>query len=405
LSSSIGSSLKQLSASWWAPDGPRRGRAYRCDCGRTSFFRQSKCSACHAPLGYDPLLGESRTLIAGPIAGTWRLSGSAESSGSYRRCLNFDSPARCNWLVKDDDPSPTCISCRLNRTLPDLEDADNRRYLWAIEKAKRRLVSQLLAIGLPVKSKVDEDPERGVAFDLLRSPPGGPVVMTGHASGLITLNVEEADDARREKIRQDLREPYRTLMGHFRHEIGHYYWDRLVAGTVWHEPCRALFGDERADYAAALRANYEKGPPADWPSRHISSYASTHPWEDWAESWAHYLHVLDSLDTAIGFGFTGRKIQVKIEVERFTLADLYAPRHPGARRFLSLVNAWVLLTTVVNELSHSMGQPKFHPFRMSAAVLRKLHFIHLVVRGQEAYATPARHKRRRNHGPSVQRGS
>jgi hypothetical protein len=395
LPSSTESRLKQLSAAWWSPDHPRRGRAYSCQCGRTAFFRRSTCSACDAPLGYDPLLGESRTLVPGTSADTWRLSGSAEASRDYRRCVRFESPARCNWLVPAEDPSPTCISCRLNRTIPDMEDADNRRYLWAIEKAKRRLVSQLLAVGLPVKSKVDEDPEHGVAFDLLRSPPGGPVVMTGHASGLITLNVEEADDARRERIRQDLREPYRTLVGHFRHEIGHYYWDRLVAGTVWHEPCRALFGDERADYAAALRANYEKGPPADWRSRHISAYASTHPWEDWAESWAHYLHMVDSLDTALGFGFTGKKI--KIEVERFTLADLYAPRHPGARRFLSLVNSWVLLTTVVNELSHSMGQPSFYPFRMPPAVLRKLHFIHLVVRGQDAYAAPVRAKARRPH--------
>jgi hypothetical protein len=378
--------LKQLSESWWSPDHPRRGRAYACECGRTTFFRHSQCSACAAPLGYDPLLGESRTLVAGPVADTWQLSGSAEGWRHYRRCVLFKSPARCNWLVPVEDPSPTCISCRLNRTIPDMEDADNRRYLWAVEKAKRRLVSQLLAVGLPVRSKVDEDPEHGVAFDLLRSPPGGPAVMTGHAGGLITLNVEEADDAKREKIRQDLREPYRTLAGHFRHEIGHYYWDRLVAGTVWHEPCRALFGDERADYAAALRANYENGPPADWASRHISSYASTHPWEDWAESWAHYLHMVDSLDTALGFGFTGRNIH--IEVDQFALADLYAPHHPLAERFLSLVNSWVVLTTVMNELSHSMGQPDFYPFRMPPPVLRKLHFIHLVVRDQKAFAMP-----------------
>ena len=377
--------IRQLPQLWRSP-GRRPGRAYQCRCGLTAFFRHSKCPACDAPLGYDPLLGESRALVPGRDAGTWRLSGSAPTSRAYRRCINFTSPARCNWLVPLEDPSPACLSCRLNRTLPDLEDADNRRYLWAIEKAKRRLVSQLLAIGLPVRSKVSEDPEHGVAFDLLRSPPGGPPVMTGHASGLITLNVEEVDDARREKIRYDLREPYRTLVGHFRHEIGHYYWDSLVAGTVWHEPCRALFGDERADYGAALRANYENGPPPDWASRYISAYASCHPWEDWAETWAHYLHLADSLDTAIGFGFTGHRI--KIEVELFTRADLYAPHHPNAKRFLSFVNAWVLLTTAMNELSRSMGQPDFYPFRMPGPVLRKLHFIHLVVTGQKEYAAP-----------------
>lgn len=377
--------IRQLPKWQWS-SGRKTGRAYSCRCGRTAFFRNSQCPACSAPLGYDPVLGESRSLVPGGNEGTWRLSGGRRSARVYRRCVNFTSPSRCNWLVPLDDPTPACVSCRLNRTLPDLEDADNRRYLWAIEKAKRRLVSQLLALGLPVKSKVSEDPDHGVAFDLLRTPAGGPVVMTGHASGLITLNVEEADDAKREKIRHDMREPYRTLVGHFRHEIGHYYWDKLVAGTVWHEPCRALFGDERMDYGAALRANYEKGPPDDWRSRFISAYASCHPWEDWAESWAHYLHLADSLDTAIGFGFDGKKL--KIEAEPFATSDLYAPHHPNAEHFLAYVNAWLRLTQAMNELSRSMGQPEFYPFSMPGAVLRKLHFIHLVVTGQTEYAVP-----------------
>jgi hypothetical protein len=384
LESSVESILKRLSESWWSHDHPRKGRSYSCQCGRAVFFHESECRACGAPLGFDPLLGEVRALVAGPGEGTLRGSGEKQASGVYRRCANFDSPAGCNWLLPDEDPLRYCISCRLNRTIPDLGDADNRRYWAAIENAKRRLVSQLLAIGLPVKSKVSEDPEHGVAFDLLRSPPDGPRVMTGHASGLITLNVEEADDAMREKIRHGMREPYRTLVGHFRHEIGHYYWDRLIAGTVWHEPCRALFGDERADYGAALRANYERGPPPDWANRYISPYASTHPWEDWAESWAHYLHLLDSLDTALGFGFTGENVEAK--VEPFTLADLYAPQHPGAERTLSLVNCWVLLTAVLNELAHSMGQPDFYPFVMPRAAVRKLTFIHLVVKNEQAYA-------------------
>jgi hypothetical protein len=302
----------------------------------------------------------------------------------YRYCGNRESPALCNWLIEADDPSSLCRACRLNRTIPNLDDADNQRYWAAIELAKRRLVSQLLMLGLPVKSRVEEDAERGLMFDFLRSPAEGPAVMTGHADGLITLNVEEADDSRREKIRHAMREPYRTLLGHFRHEVGHYYWDRLVAGSSWHEPYRELFGDERADYAAALKANYENGPPADWANRYISSYASTHPWEDWAETWAHYLHLVDSLDTALGFGLAADDVEA--EVEPFALADLYAPDHPDAPQVLSLVNSWLELTTVLNELARSMGQPDFYPFVMSRPVVRKLHFIHLVVKDAQAGA-------------------
>ncbi|WP_426531505.1 zinc-binding metallopeptidase family protein [Bradyrhizobium sp. McL0615] len=392
MESFVESILRRLSVSSSSRDRQHNGRSYisghsyKCQCGRSVFFRDSTCRACGAPLGYDPLLGEIRALAAGPSEGTWRLSNTEASSHAYRRCGNFDSPARCNWLLPAEDLSPHCISCRLNRTIPDLSDADNRRYWAAIEDAKRRLVSQLLVLGVPVKSKVSEDPERGVAFDLLRSPPDGPRVMTSHGSGLITLNVEEADDAQREKIRHELHEPYRTLVGHFRHEVGHYYWDRLIAGTVWHEPCRALFGDERADYAAALKKNYEKGPPPDWATRYISSYASTHPWEDWAESWAHYLHLLDSLDTALSFGFAAENVRAEVEVEQFTVADLYAPDHPDAEHTVALVNSWVLLTTVLNELAHSMGQPDFYPFVMSREVLRKVTFIKLVVTDDKAYA-------------------
>jgi hypothetical protein len=189
--------------------------------------------------------------------------------------------------VEASDPNPLCIACRLNRTIPDLNDPDNGRYWGEIEAAKRRLVSQLLALGLPVKSKIAEDPERGLMFDFLRSPPGGRAVMTGHANGLITMNVEEADNVKREKIKHDLHEPYRTLLGHFRHEVGHYYWDLLVRDTKWLGPFRQVFGDERANYAQALRRNYEAGPPPDWRNSYISSYAAMHPWEDWAETWAH----------------------------------------------------------------------------------------------------------------------
>lgn len=367
---------------------PLHGRLFACRCGRQVYFRNSLCLGCLSLLGYEPGVMAVRSLENGPRPGTWRLAGEGPDSAAFKRCANFDSAAGCNWMVGADDPDPYCLACRLNRTIPDLSDEDNRRWWRAIEVAKRRLVSQLIALGLPIRSKVHEDPERGLMFDFLRSPPGGPRVMTGHASGLVTLNVEEADDSRRERIRHEMHEPYRTLLGHFRHEVGHYYWDRLVRDTPWHARFRDLFGDERASYAEALRRNYEEGPPADWRERFISTYASSHPWEDWAESWAHYLHVVDTLDTALGFGFTGENVVA--EVEPFALEDLYDPADRDAPRTLALVNAWVELMTVLNEMSRSMGQPDFYPFVMSRTVLKKLHFIQLVVRDhRERTAAPA----------------
>jgi hypothetical protein len=360
----------------------RHSRNFVCRCGKHIFFRNSLCLACQATLGYVPGEGKLVALDPGPQPGTWVAEG---IPGPQKCCANRDTPARCNWTLAADDPKSHCIACRLNRTIPNLDDADNARYWGLIETDKRRLVSELLALGLPVKSKVDEDQDQGLMFDFLRSPAEGPRVMTGHAGGLITLNVEEADDSTREKTRLEMHEPYRTLLGHFRHEAGHYYWERLIMNTPWLERFREVFGDERADYAAALSANNQNGPPADWANRYISAYASTHPWEDWAETWAHYLHVIDSLGTALGFGLDTEELESTIEP--FEPDALYDPADAGAAHFLSLLNSWIEMTMVVNELARSMGQADFYPFVMSKPVVAKLHFVHLVVEDARATAT------------------
>lgn len=368
---------KRLLDSWKSEEPSGRRSAFNCRCGRPVFFHNSLCLACQAPLGYEPGVAQVRSLSPGEQPDTWTLDGEGVE-GLFKRCENFDSPAGCNWLVSASDEEPLCRCCRLNRTIPVLDDPNNALWWRKIENAKRLLVSQLLNLGLPVVSKVSEDPDRGVMFDLLRSPAEGPRVLTGHADGLITLNVEEADDSIREKTRHEMREPYRTLLGHFRHEIGHYYWDRLVANSHWIDNFREAFGDERQDYAAALKKNYDEGPPADWPDNHISSYASIHPWEDWAETWAHYLHVVDSLDTALRFGLRGEDVEQ--QVEPFTVQDLYDPSAPDAQRVVLLINSWVKLTTVLNELARSMGQHDYYPFVMSRPVLRKMHLIQMIVK-------------------------
>lgn len=352
----------------------RHSRSYQCRCGNRVFFRNTLCLACNSQLGYLPDEGRVAALDPGSAPGTWRTEG---REGFLKFCTNRASPAICNWMTSAQDNNDYCIACRLNRTIPDLRDADNARYWAKLEIAKRRIVSELIGLGLPVKSKVDEDAEGGLMFDFLRSPPGGPRVMTGHASGLITINVEEADDPKREQIKHDLREPYRALVGHFRHEVGHYYWDRLVWNTQWLEPCRKLFGDERASYADACKRHYEQGPPDNWGEAYVSSYATMHPWEDWAETWAHYLHVVDSLGTAMGFGLDAADL--RCDIQPFTKDALYAADDPQGERLLALLNAWIEIVMVLNEMARSMGQPDFYPFVMCKPVVAKLHFIHMVI--------------------------
>jgi len=363
-------------------DAPSTPRAYHCQCGQQVFFRNSVCLSCQTSLGYHAPAVALYPLQPGPRPGTWQPHGTDDPAApAYRRCGNFDSPAACNWLVEDREGGPVlCEACRLNRTIPDLSVVENHVLWRRMEKAKRRLVSQLMGLGLPVRSKVGEDPAHGLAYDFLRSLPGQPRVMTGHDDGIITINLEEADDAVRERARTEMGEPYRTLLGHFRHEVGHYYWDRLVAGTPWLGPYRELFGDERADYNEALQTHYRQGPPVGWPQRFVSAYASTHPWEDWAETWAHYLHIRDTLDTALSYGIQAH--QIDLEAEPFDLDDLWRPDEPNGPKFLRLLQSWIEITGVMNEMSHAMGQHDFYPFILPRPAVAKLHFIHCLVSEQ-----------------------
>lgn len=378
----------RLSRSWQrhrVAAAPVTRRLFRCRCGRPLFFRNSKCLGCGADVGYDPDLA---LLLILPDGGTspFRISsgrGRSVNERWYVRCANYTNVSGCNWLVpvaQGNDASVLllCASCRLTRVMPDLSVPENGAWWARIEDAKRQLVSTLVTLALPVRARTTEDPERGLAFDLLRSPPDGPRVITGHAEGVVTIDVEEANDATREKRRAAMHEPYRTMLGHLRHEIGHYYWYRLISDSRWLGEFRDVFGDDRADYAAALRKHYDEGPAPDWALAYVSAYASSHPWEDWAETWAHYLHMIDALDTALSFGVSARAIEATFEpFQQEVLAA--GTNKPGADAFLVFVNAWVELATALNELSRSMGQPEFYPFVLSAAAVRKLHLVHRVI--------------------------
>lgn len=346
---------------------------YQCACQQPVYFRNSACLHCSKALGYDPL--QLQVVSLTPVGDNiWQLD---QGGRRVRRCANLDNGG-CNWLECADSPHSLCISCRLTRTIPDLSIEGNQARWVAIELEKRRLIAQLLSLSLPIPDRVSF-PETGLAFDLLGEDEKGNMPLTGHDNGLITLNIKEADDDYRAKVRESMGEPYRTLLGHFRHEIGHFYWDVLVKDSYWLDACRAVFGDERASYQDALDHHYKNGAPADWPQHFVSSYASMHPWEDWAETWAHYLHMMATLDAAAAFGFH-TAANNGMELVPYTKEVLYAPNDSEAEDFLNTVNTWIALAAALNLLARNMGQPDIYPFYWSAKIVAKVQFIHLVVR-------------------------
>jgi hypothetical protein len=360
-----------------------------CQCGQVVFFDNSVCLRCGSALAFHPEHGRIHSLLPAEEAGRWILHDDQNSNlkiiNTYRRCANVDSAAQCNWLVTGTLDQNTdvdlCLACATNITIPDLTQAGNAQYWQLCEVAKRRLIAQLLMLGLPVQTR-QMDPLHGLGFELLRWQPGQDVPVTGHKGGVITLDIAEADPAFREQIRQQMREPYRTLLGHFRHESGHYYWERLVLHSDWLPICRSLFGDERQDYVQSLQNHYNAGPPPDWQRHYISSYAASHPWEDWAETWAHYLHMADTLSAANQFGIAADELS--IQTDPFTIEDLAdLPFHTDdnelATTFLHRINQWVRLSSVLNVLARSMGQPDSYPFVLTVDSMRKMYLIAAVV--------------------------
>ncbi len=324
-------------------------RAFACPtCQHLVFFHNSVCLSCQSPLAYDP---DAASIVV---------------ADDQRRCTNF-SLASCNWLT-DRPHHPRCRCCRLTRTRP--QDGDGAAVtMWAdVESAKRRLVFQLLSLGLPIRT---------LQFDLLSSA-DGPVV-TGHNDGVITLDLAESDDAYREQVRAHLGEAYRTVLGHLRHEVGHYYWPILVSGDDLDE-CRVLFGDDRINYEHALQHHYRHGPEPAWQETHVSAYATMHPWEDWAETFAHYLHIRDALQTADSFGL---RAFGPVPIPMSAGADLIATPHPDAgsdwATIEGLVADWLALAYALNAMNRSMGKADLYPFVLAPPVIAKLGFVHQLV--------------------------
>ncbi|WP_234050067.1 MULTISPECIES: putative zinc-binding metallopeptidase [unclassified Xanthobacter] len=346
-------------------------RLFQCEvCGQLLYFENRHCEHCGHRLGYLP--GLNKLVAVVPDGDGVRAVGMNEQR--YRFCANAEHDT-CNWLVPEDQHEEFCLACRHNRTVPDLTNPAYLKKWRRIEMAKHRLIYSLLQLQLPLES--NKDREGGLCFDFLADPPeaGLPKVMTGHDSGLITIALTEADDAEREQRRNDMGELYRTLLGHFRHEVGHYYWDLLVRDAGRIQAFRAVFGDESVDYAQALNLYYDAGPPQNWQANHVSAYATAHPWEDFAETFKHYIHIVDTLEMAGAFG-----MQVDPMLDATGELHSHVDFNPyGSGAIQGMVNVWLPIAFALNSLNRCLGMADAYPFILTPGVIAKLGFVHQLV--------------------------
>ena len=343
-------------------------KVYTCNnCQNPLYFENSQCLKCSHPVGFDPVTMSMITLTAGKEN---VFSNAKNSKELYKYCRNAEYGV-CNWLVPASPEPAYCIACALNHVIPSLTSDQNRLRWKNMEVAKHRLIYSLLRLHLPFEVTKDGK-EEAIVFNFMEDMADGEKVMTGHDNGLITINIAEADEVQRVRNKNDLGERYRTLLGHFRHEIGHYYWDVLIKEEKALTRFRKLFGDESKDYGAALETYYANGAPADWNQHFVSQYATAHPWEDWAETWAHYLHMMDTLETAWTFG-----IRIDpVELAKGTDIKVKSIREPYEEDdFNHLIKSWLPLCFAVNSLNRSMGHSDFYPFILSSEVIEKLRFM------------------------------
>jgi hypothetical protein len=355
-------------------------RLFKCQvCAQLLYFENTRCEKCEHALGYEPVQNRLVALDPSEQSGEpssqplWTLAGRAGKS--YKFCANA-AHAACNWLIDAELNDDYCLACRHNGIIPDLGNPENAASWRKIEIAKHRLIYTLLRLNLPLQPR-NENSE-GLVFNFLADSPFNPNerIMTGHDSGTITLALAEADDVERERRRSQMGEPYRTLLGHFRHEVGHYFWNLLVRDTGGEASFVDMFGDHTRNYVEALQTYYAQGAPANWQDNFVSAYAAAHPWEDFAETWAHYLHIVDTIEMAGAFG-------IKVEPVLDDTGELDATIDFNPYRikdFRSIIDAWLPLSFALNNINRSMGQPDLYPFMLSQPAIAKLTYIHGAVR-------------------------
>ncbi|HEY0219122.1 MAG TPA: putative zinc-binding peptidase [Afipia sp.] len=361
-------------------------KLFSCDhCSNVLYFENRSCSKCGHVIGYSPDMTSlvalepdeevrtPKTSTETRMPETWTLVRQPSTRTKFCANTRYDV---CNWLIPAESDVHHCVACRHNGTVPDLSSAEGLSAWRDLEFAKHRLIYSLLRWRLPLKTR-SEDPQHGLIFNFLADPPHGPKVLTGHDNGVITIALSEADDLERERRRLAMGEPYRTLLGHFRHEVGHHFWDLLVRDTGKLAACRELFGDDTLDYETSLKRYYREGPPETWQDNYVSAYATMHPWEDFAETWAHYLHIVDTLEMAVEFG-----LNVQPRLDRIGGLSASLTFDPYIQNNFNLIAAsWLPFIFAMNNVSRAMGSRDIYPFILSTQVLRKLEFVHEVIHG------------------------
>lgn len=392
-------------------------KLFRCTCESQPvlFFENVQCESCGRMTGFCP---ESMTLKAFqeagpqpdqpenvgqmPVQQVW----TDDDGREYLACANWVNHQVCNWMLPvdpqsdpdtinsfDTDPDGLCPACRLNDVIPDLTIAENLPLWRSLEIAKRRCLFTMLELRLPIQARdIGEgsrktDPlqfrfmsDKDSTSHFQRPLKGEDPVLTGHADGVITINLAEADDIARTQTQVAMEESYRTLLGHFRHESGHYYWELFNnVDPGFAERFRAIFGDETASYQDALDRHYEQGPPTEWQNDYVSTYATMHPWEDWAETWAHYIHIIDTLETHQSFSQTSGLLANSVRKVRLPFF-VGSKDNSGSTDFGAIVDLWMEASVIMNSLNRSMGLPDPYPFVLHEPIREKLRCVHETIR-------------------------
>ncbi|MFS4482912.1 putative zinc-binding metallopeptidase [Hyunsoonleella sp. 2307UL5-6] len=340
-------------------------KIFKCpSCSSTVFFENTQCLNCKNTLGYH------LETNAFAVPQTYNSS----FTNNLKFCYNHKYSV-CNWLIAQSSENKFCVACSLNRKVPTQSDEESFKKWQKLEIAKHRLIYQLSALNLPLHSKIKN--YIGIAFDFL-SDNNKEKKLTGHSNGVITILLSEADSVHREQLKKQMDERYRTLLGHFRHEIGHYYW-MLLFDNENLQKFRNIFGNENIDYGESLERYYKNGAPSNWNSNYISKYASAHPWEDWAETWAHYLHIMDTLETAnsLGMSFSASNTPIQQKITTSVCPNPYK-----ITDFKVIFDASIALTCAANSLNRSMGLQDIYPFVIPSPVYKKLEFIHNILKNR-----------------------